>query len=85
METFLAENLQQNLSYLVEKTNLKHETFRIKYSNSSAILLSEMDYENLLESLELLSMPNFRERLAVSVEQVKQNEVYTMLDIFGED
>lgn len=84
METFLADHVQQNLSHLVEKTNKKHETFRIKHSNASAILLAEEDYEGLLETLTLLSLPNFRERLAISVQQAKQQEVYTMEDIFGE-
>jgi len=77
METFLADHVQQNLSHLVEKINKKHEIFRIKHSNASAILLEEEDYEGLLETLTLLSLPNFRERLAISVQQAKQQEVYT--------
>ena len=49
------------------------------------MLLSEVDYEGLLETLELLSIPGFRDRLQRSVQPVSTGETYSLAEVFGDD
>jgi len=60
-----------------------HQTFRIQHRRGAAVLLSEDDYEGLLETLELLSQPRFRQRLDASVKQVERGETVGMDALFG--
>jgi len=85
MQTITATNARQAFFDLIKNTNEQHEVFRIQHRKGSAVLLSEADYENLIESLELLSIPAFRKSLAKSVEQAKKGETYSMDEIFGKD
>ena len=47
--------------------------------------LSENDYDNLMESLEMLSIPGFRESLKKSAKQIERGETVSLEDAFGDD
>ncbi len=46
-------------------------------------MISEEDYEGLLETLELLSLPGFRQRLKTSIKQMKAGDTVSMDDLPG--
>ena len=47
------------LKYL-KNTTQAHETYRIQTRTGGVVLMSSDEYENLLETMELLSIPGFR-------------------------
>ena len=49
----------------------------------AAVLLSETDYDGLLETLELLSVPGFRDSLKKSVAQMRRGETVSLAEAFG--
>ena len=46
--------------------------------------MAETDYENLIESMELLSTPGFRKSLKRSMDQMHRGETVTFEELFGE-
>jgi antitoxin YefM len=59
------------------------QVFRIRHRTGDAVLLSEEEYESLLETLELLSIRGFRASLKRSEEDVKRGRTRSMSEVFG--
>lgn len=85
MKTIMATHARRDFFNLVKGATEGHQTFKIQHPSGTAILLSEEDYEGLLETLELLSLPDFGERIRQSVAQVTAGETYSLDDVFGAD
>lgn len=62
LETITATHAQSHFFELVENAVKEHRQYRIAHEAQSVVLLSEEEYESLLETLYLLSIPNFMER-----------------------
>jgi len=69
MQTFTATEARSRLFNLIKNIIRGHRQVRITSKSGSAILLSEDDYENLLETIELLSVPGFKQ----SIEQANKD------------
>ena len=54
---------QQQLPNLIDSVNKSHEPIVISGQNSNAVLLSEMDWRSIQESLYLLSVAGMRESI----------------------
>ena len=54
---------QQQLPNLIDSVNKSHEPIVISGQNSNAVLLSEMDWRSIQETLYLLSIPEMRESI----------------------
>lgn len=83
MTTLTATTARREFFDLVKGAAEGHRTFRIQHRRGAAILISEDDYEGLIETLELLSLPGFRQRLKASIKQAKAGETVSMHDLFG--
>ncbi|MGD9875061.1 MAG: type II toxin-antitoxin system Phd/YefM family antitoxin [Kiritimatiellia bacterium] len=83
MTTLTATKARREFFDLVKGAAEGHKTFRIQHRHGAAVLLSEDDYEGLLETLELLSLPRFRQRLKASVQQMKSGDTIPMSELFG--
>ncbi|MFC1485176.1 type II toxin-antitoxin system Phd/YefM family antitoxin [bacterium] len=59
-----------------------HQIFHIHHKKGDVVLLSEEEYESLNETLELLSIPGFRESIKKSMKQIEKGETYSMDEIF---
>ena len=57
---------------LLKRTIKGHRVCRIRHRDGSAVLMSKEDYDSLIESLELLSIPGFRASMKRSVAQMKR-------------
>ncbi len=68
---------------LIKNTINKHKTFHIHHRQGDVVLLSEEEYDNLQETLELLSIPGFRESIKKSVKQIETGDTYSMDYVFG--
>lgn len=70
---------------MIKDINEHHKAYHIHHRKGDVVMLSEADYEGLLETLELLSIPDFRARIKKSVKQQIKGETLSMKDVFGED
>jgi len=84
MTTLTATAARREFFDLVKGAAEGHRTFRIQHRRGAAVLLSEDDYEGLLETLELLSLPGFRRRLKTSIKQIKAGDTVSMDELFRE-
>lgn len=83
MTTITATTARREFFDLVKGVTEGHQTYRIQHRQGVAVLMSEEDYEGLLETLDLLSLPEFRRRLKASVKQVKAGDTVSMDEVFG--
>ena len=79
-----ATDARRDFFEIVKGATEKHQIYRIRHRKGSVVLLSEEEYDNLLETLELLSIPGFLKNLKRSVDQMNNGETYSMDDVFGD-
>lgn len=79
-----ATNARRNFFQIVKGATEKHKIYRIQHPKGSVVMLSEEEYDNLVETLELLSIPGLLESLDRSVNQLDAGETYSMDDVFGD-
>ena len=85
MTTLSATDARKEFFDLVKQANEGHQVYRIRHRKGAAVLMSEEDYESLLESLELLSIPGFRASMKRSVAQVKRGATLPLTDEWGDE
>lgn len=84
MNTINASNARRNFFSIVKNAIKGHQIFRISHSSGNAVIMPENKYRGLIETLELLSIPDFRERIQKSVEQIDKGETFSMDEVLGE-
>lgn len=82
--TVTATQARQNLFKLVKRSVKGHIPVRITSREGDAILVSERDYEGLLETLELLSLPGMRKSIQEAKADIRAGRTKSLKDIFGE-
>lgn len=85
MSRVTATDARRDFFEIVKGATERHEVYHIQHRNGAVVLLSENDYVNLIESLELLSIPGLQESLKKSANQIKHGETVTLEDAFGDD
>ena len=83
MTTLTATNARREFFDLVKGAAKGHKVYRINHRKGSAVLMSEEDYESLVESLELLSIPGFRDSMKRSVRQMTKGETFSFEEVLG--
>ena len=84
MTTLTATSARKEFFDLVKGAAEGHRTFRIQHRRGAAVLMSEDDYDGLIETLELLSVPGFRESIKRSVTQMQKGETVSIAAVLGE-
>ncbi len=82
MNTLTATNARADLFNLLKQTISGHLHTRITTKEGSAIILSESDYESLLETSELLVIPQFKEKLAKADKEIQEKKLVAFSDYF---
>ena len=82
MNTLTATNARSNLFNLLKDTVKGHLLTRISSKDGNAILISEDDYESILETAELLSVDGFRESISKADNEIKTNELFSIEEAF---
>lgn len=67
---------------LIKNVIKKHQICHIHHRDGDVVLMSQQEYEGLQETLELLSVPGFRESIARSIKQMKAGQTYSMDEVF---
>ncbi len=84
MTTLTATDARREFFDVVKGATDKHQIYRIHHRRGSVVLLSEEDYDSMIETMELLSTPGFRQSLKKSVEQMRKGETVSFEEVFGE-
>ena len=83
MTTMTATQARQNLFSLVKKSVKTHAPVKITSKAGDAVLISEGDYESLLETLELLSIPGMKKSIARANADIKAGRTKSLKEVFG--
>jgi len=67
---------------LIKKSIKGHKTFRITSKEGDAVLLSQEDYDSLLETLELLSTPGLLKSVKKAKKEIAQGKTYSLDEVF---
>ena len=83
MTTLTATEARQNLFHLVKKSVKGHVPVRITSKAGDVVLISEGDYESLLETLELLSTPGMLKSIKEAKADIKVGRTKSLKEVFG--
>ncbi len=84
MKTLSATSARTIWFELLKKSIKAHQMYRITSKEGEAVLLSEEDYESLLETLELLSEPGFAKSIRQARHDIKGGKTYSLKEVFGD-
>lgn len=84
MEKMTAAAAREDFENMVKSVTEENKVYQIESAKDSAVLISYKEYESLQETVELLSIPGFRDSLQRSLQQVKSNETYSLDEVLGD-
>lgn len=84
MEKLTAAAAREDFENMVKAVTEENKVYQIESSEDSAVLISYKEYESLQETVELLSIPDFRDSLQRSLQQIKANETYSLDEVLGD-
>lgn len=82
MKTITAASAQDDFLRLLRSTIHEHRQYRIASEDGGAVLLSEEEYESLLETLELLSTPGLYQSIQMADKQIAEGDTYSLDEVF---
>jgi antitoxin YefM len=80
-----ATEARKELFNLIRRALHAHDPVRIQHREGGVVLLSEEDYEGLLETLELLSVPGLRGSIEEAEADIDAGRTVTADELFGDD
>jgi antitoxin YefM len=83
MTSLTATEARQRLFSLLKSAASGHRVYRITHNDGDAVLLSQEDYESLLETLELLSTPGLARSIRQARREIERGETYAFEDVLG--
>ena len=83
MTTFTATKARQNLFDLLKKSANGHVPIRITSKNGGVVMMSEEDYDSLMETLELVSEPSMARSIKQARLDIKAGRTKSLKEIFG--
>ena len=84
MKTMTATEARGNFFNVIKRAVRGHRQFRVTSKQGGVIVMSEEDYESLLETLELLSTPGVVKGIRKAKQEIKKGQTYSLEEIFGE-
>ena len=84
MEKLTAAAAREDFENMVKSVTEENKVYQIESAENSAVLISYKEYESLQETIELLSIPGFRESLQSSLQQIATNETYSLDEVLGD-
>jgi len=83
MTTLTATDARRAFFDVVKGATDKHQIYRIHHRRGSVVLMAEDEYDSMIETMELLSTPGFRQSLKKSVAQMHRGETVSFEEVFG--
>jgi len=82
MKSLTASEARSELFRLIKDASKSHRTFTITHKDGDAVLMSKEDYESLIETLELLSIPGFLESIKKAKREIAGGKTVAMEEVF---
>ena len=82
MQTITASQARSQLFNLLKITVKGHRQIRITSKEGSAVVMSEEDYDSLLETLELLSIKGFKDSIDTADAEIERGDLFTIEEAF---
>ena len=79
-----ATEARKSFFELIRNANDRHEMYSVLHRHGNVVLMSETEYDSLIETLELLSTPGFRSGFYQGVAEEQAGETVSFEDVFGE-
>ncbi len=83
MTTVSATTARSKWFKMLKDIKKTHRVYHITSKDGDAVLLSGEDYENLVETLELLSIPGMAKSINQANKEIKEGKIYSMKEVFG--
>jgi len=84
MKTITASKARSELFSLLKGTVRGHRQVRITSKEGSVVLMSETDYESLVETLALLSEQGLRETIKEADREIERGDTFSIEEAFKE-
>ena len=84
MTSITATNARQDFFEIVKGATQKHEIYHIHHRKGDVVLMSEDEYEGLIETLDLLSTPGFKKGFEIAKKEVNSGKTVPFDKVFGE-
>ena len=84
MTTLTASRARKDFFSLLRDTSEKHDVIRIHHKYGDAVMMSEGEYESMIETMELLSVPGFPEAIAKALQEAATGDTQSFDEVFGE-
>ena len=84
MRTITATKMRSDLFNIIKMIIKGHRQVRITSKEGSAVLMSEDEYENLVETVHLLSVPGLKESIKQADEEITRGETVSIDEAFSE-
>ena len=78
-----ADYASQNFDEIIQRANTEAEGVVIVKDNKSFVLIEQDELEALIETAELLQMPEVLTDISQAREEYRQGDTLTMEDVFG--
>ncbi len=80
---FTVTQARTQLFDLMKQATTGYKKFTITSKSGDAVLISSEEYESLIETLELLSQPGFRQSIEEAKDDISQGRTVSIDDAFG--
>jgi antitoxin YefM len=84
MKSLTASEARNELFRLTKDASKSHRTFTITHKDGDVVLMSKEDYESLIETLELLSIPGFLASIKKTKREIAEGKTIPMEEVFKE-
>ena len=85
MKTLTATAARSDLFNVLRKTIKGHRQVRISSKEGNAVLLSEEDFESIMETANLLSVPGFMDSIREADKEIEQGDTLSMDEVFNQE
>jgi len=83
VKSLTATEARKELFTLLKRSVRGHRQYRITHREGDVVLLSQEDYESLLETLELLSTPGLLRSIRRARREIARGETYPLEEVLG--
>jgi len=83
MEKLSATKARTELFTLIKGAVKAHKMYKIAHKDGDVILMSQDEYESLLETLELLSTPGMLKSIKQAKREIEKGETYSFEEVMG--
>jgi antitoxin YefM len=84
MKSLTASEARSELFRLIKDARKSHRTFTITHKDGDVVLMSKEDYESLIETLELLSIPGFLKSIEKAKREIAEGKTVALEEVFKE-